>query len=64
MRAVGQPVEDRNRRVGRELLDIGLRERSDHDRVEITREDDGRVFDRLAAAQLKVARREVEACAA
>ena len=64
MRAVGQTVDDRDGRVGRELLDIGLRKRPDHDCVEIAREDDGRVLDRLTAPQLEVARGEIEACAA
>ncbi len=64
MRAVGQTVDDRDGRVGRELLDIGLRKRPDHDCVEIAREDDGRVLDRLTAPQLEIARGEVEACAA
>ena len=64
MRAVGQAVDDGDGRVGRELLDIGLGERPDHDRVEVAREDDGRVLDRLAAPELQVAGREVEAGAA
>ncbi len=57
---IGQPVDHRDGCVGRELLDIGLGERPDHDRVEVAREDDGRVLDRFAAPELEVTRGEVE----
>src|SRR5262249_7666412 len=60
MRTVGEAVDDGDRRVRRELLDVGLRERADHDRVEVTGEHDRGVLDRLAAAELEIARREVE----
>ncbi len=49
MSAVGKTVDDGDGRVGRELLDIGLGEGPDHDRVEVAREYDGCVLDRLAA---------------
>src|SRR5712692_6524548 len=60
MRAVRQSVDDRNGRVRGELLDVGLGERPDHDRVEIARQHDGCVLDRFAATQLEIARREIE----
>jgi hypothetical protein len=60
MRAVGQPVDDRNGRVGGQLLDIGLGKGPDHDRVEVARQDARGVLDRLAASQLEVVGREVE----
>ena len=47
-----------------ELLDVRLRERADHDRVEVAREHGRRVLDRLAAAELEVVRGEVEPGAA
>jgi hypothetical protein len=50
MRGVGQAVDDGDRPVHGQRLDVGLGERADHDRVEVAREDDRRVPDRLAAA--------------
>ena len=47
-----------------ELLDVGLRERPDHDRVEVAREHVRRVLDRLAPTELEIARREIQAHAA
>src|SRR5215212_2515229 len=64
MGRVGQPVDDRYRRVLGELLHFGLRVRTDHDPVEVAREHDRGVLDGFAAAELKVAGREVEAATA
>ena len=57
---VREPVDDRDVRVGGQLIDVRLRERTDHDPVEVARKNAGRVLDRLAAAELQVACREVE----
>ena len=40
---VGEPVDDRDRRVLGELVDLGLVERADHDRAQEAREDERRV---------------------
>ena len=48
----------------REVLDVLLGEGADHDRVEVALENVSRVPDRLAAAELEVAGREVEPVAA
>ena len=47
-----------------QLVDVGLRERADHDRVEVAREHHRRVAHRLAAPQLELALREVQRVAA
>jgi hypothetical protein len=64
MGLVREPVDDRDRRVGGELLDVRLRVGADHDRVHVAREDVCRVLDRLSAPELEVAGGEVEAEAA
>jgi hypothetical protein len=58
---VGEAVDHGDLRIARELVDVGLGERPDHDRVEVAREDERGVLDRLAAAELEVGGREVEA---
>ena len=63
MLVVGEPVDDGNGTVPRELVHVRLRERPDHDRVEVAREHDRRVANRLAPAELEVGR-EVEPRAA
>ena len=40
MELVGEPVDDRDVGVLGELVDVGLRERADHDPVEVAREHD------------------------
>jgi hypothetical protein len=60
VRAVGEAVQHGDVRVCRELLDVGLRVRPDHDRVEVARQHERRVADRLAAPELEVGGREVE----
>ena len=50
--------------MARELLDVVLSEGADHDGVQVPREHRRRVLERLAAAELEVAGREVEAGAA
>ena len=47
-------------RVPRQLLDVGVVEGADHDAVEVAGEHPRGVADRLAAAELDVARREEE----
>jgi len=61
---VGEAVDDRDRGVCRELVDVLLGERPDHEPVEVAREDGRRVADRLAAAELKLAGGQVDADAA
>ena len=61
MRLVGEAVDDGNRGLLRELLDVRLRKRADHDRVEVTGENRCRIADRLPAAELEVAGRQVQA---
>ena len=51
---IGQAVDDGDRRVRRELLDLGLVERADHDRAEEPREHEGGVAGRLASRQLEI----------
>jgi hypothetical protein len=50
--------------VPRQLLDLGVREGADHDPVDVARQHARRVGDRLAAAELHVARREEQRVAA
>src|SRR5262249_22165522 len=54
------PVDDGHIRVLRQLLDVLVRERADHDAVDVTRQHSRRVSDRLAATELNVARRKKE----
>lgn len=61
---VGQPVDDRHARVGGKALDDLLPEGADHDDVGHAGDDLRRVLDRLAAAQLRVARVEEDGVAA
>ena len=51
---VGEAVDHRYGGVLRELLDVLVRERTDHDAVDVPREDTRRISDRLTAAQLHV----------
>ncbi len=57
---VGEAVDDGDRRVLRELVDLGLVERADQDRAQEAREDERRVACRLAARELQVGGRHVE----
>ena len=61
---IGQAVDDRDRRVRRELLDLGLVERADHDRAEEPREHERGVAGRLAPRELEVGGGHVEGHAA
>jgi hypothetical protein len=58
---VREAVDNGHLAVLGERVDVGLAERPDHYRVQVSREDDGGVADRLAAAELQVVRGEVEA---
>jgi hypothetical protein len=49
---VGEAVDDRDLGVLGQFVHVALRESANHDRVEVAREDMGRVLDRLPAAQL------------
>ena len=60
MREIGQSVDDRTRRVLREIGDGLVRERARHDAVDVAPEDFGGVVNRLAASDLDVARRQKE----
>ena len=61
---IGQAVDDRYARVGGKTLDDVLLKGADHDQVAHARNDLRGVFHRLAAAQLRVARVEVDGVAA
>src|SRR6059058_2060050 len=61
VRAVGEAVDHRDRRVARQLLHVLLREGADHQAVEVAREDSGRVAQRLPTTELEVGGGEVEA---
>ena len=54
MEFVGQAVDDGDARGLGERVDLGLVERPDHDPVDVAREDEPCVLDRLAAAQLEI----------
>ena len=60
MVVVGEAVDDRHRGEPRQLLDVGVVEGADHDAVDVAREHARGVADRLAAAELDVARRQEE----
>ena len=57
---VGEAVHDRNGCVLREFVDVGLPERPDHDRIEVAREHDRGVANRLSTPELGLAGRKVE----
>ena len=57
---IGEPVDHRNRGVARQLFDLGVVERADHDPIDVTGQDPSRIRDRLAAADLDVLTREEE----
>ena len=61
---VREAVDDRDVGVLGELVHVGLRERPDHDRVQVAREHDRGVLDRLPTPELQVAGPEVEPGAA
>ena len=61
---VGEAVDHGHARELGELVDVGLRVRADHDRVEVAREHHRGVAHGLAAAELQLALRQVERVAA
>ena len=64
MGEVREPVDDRDRGVLGELVDLGLVERPDHDRAQEPREDERGVARRLAARELEVGGGDVQRHAA
>ena len=58
MQQIGQPVDHRNGAVAGQLLHVGMIVGPDHDAVEIAGQHPGGVADRLAPAELDVARGE------
>ncbi len=54
MVVVGQGVDDRDRGIARQLLDLGLLEGPNRESREIARQDSGRIGDGLAAAELQL----------
>jgi hypothetical protein len=57
---IGQPVDHRNRRVGRQIENILVGKGAGHDEVDEARQHVGGVGDRLPAAELDVAARQEE----
>src|SRR6202012_3819097 len=53
---VGQAIDDRHTRIVGKALEDVLAEGADHDDVDHARDDLRSVFDRLAAAQLRITR--------
>jgi hypothetical protein len=64
VRLVGEAVDHGDVGIAGELVHVGLGERPDHDRVQVAREHEPGVPDRLAAAELEVRGRQVEPDAA
>src|SRR6516165_7789033 len=64
MRRVGQPIDHRNGRIAREIIDLSRLTRTDHDRVDIARKDPRSVADGLAAPELAVCGVEIDRVAA
>src|SRR4051812_24509337 len=60
---VRQSIDHRNARMRREALYDALLEGADHDDVDHARQHFGDVLDRLAAAELRVARAQKDCCA-
>ena len=64
MEQIGETVDNRNGCEVGELLHVALGEGANHDPVDVAREDPSHVADRLAAAELDVARGEEESVTA
>ncbi len=64
MGLLGQAVDDRNRRVARQFLHVGMVENADHDRVDIARKNARGVGEGFAAAQLHLGARKHDRFAA
>ena len=58
VQVIGQAVDQRDARIGGEFGQGAVGKRTDHHRIEHARHDNGAVADRLATAQLGVARRQ------
>ncbi|MNW03384.1 hypothetical protein D3C71_1993110 [compost metagenome] len=54
MREIAQSIDDRNRSVARQILDLVMAEGADHDAVEVPRHNLCRIGNRLAAPQLNI----------
>ena len=64
MQQIGETIDDGNGTVAGQLFDVGMIEGPDHDAIEVARQHPRGVANRLAAAELDVARREEESVAA
>ncbi|MNJ39666.1 hypothetical protein D3C77_345440 [compost metagenome] len=54
MRLIAQPIDNRNRRIARQIHNILMTEGTNHNTVQVSRHDRGRIGNRLAAAELDV----------
>ena len=52
MRVFGEPVDDGHGRILGQLRDFTVIQRTDHDRIDKTRQDAGRIGDGFAATEL------------
>ena len=60
MQMISEPIDDGNAGVPRELFNVSVGKRADHDPVDIARQHACRVLDRLTAPELEVTARQKE----